>query len=423
MSKIDQKKLVPKVRFEEFKDDWKFDILSNYADVIDPHPSHRAPDAVSDGIPFIGIGDISENGVLDGKSVRLVPKEVYKEHAERYTLKTGDFAYGRVASVGKIVDLSKNIDKYYTYSPTMAIIQPNKIDSNFLRFFCASNYFASQVEAKTSGSTRESIGMQNLRLLKVCVPASPDEQIKIAECLSSLDHLITAESQKLNALIDYKKGLMQQLFPAEGEKVPKLRLEEFRNAEAWKKKEFDEILEITRLAGYEYSEYWEEDSNKEIIALRGYNIGRGKLLLNNLGYISNDLSLKLFRSRLFKGEIVYPCVGTIGNAVVIEEDNKYHIQQNIAKLTPKKDVSPYFISQFLMSDLGMKQVYRFNATSSQPNVLVGSLRKFEVYIPEFEEQQKIASCLHSLDDLIGAQAERIEALKRHKKGLMQGLFP
>jgi len=205
--------------------------------------------------------------------------------------------------------------------------------------------------------------------------------------------------------------------------VPKLRFPEFMESGEWDKKEFNDILEITRLAGYEYSEYWEEDLNKEIIALRGYNIGKGKLELNNLGYISNNLSLQLIRSRLSKGDIVYPCVGTIGNAVVIEEDDKYHIQQNIAKLTPKKGVSPYFISQFLMSGLGMSEVYRFNASSSQPNVLVGSLRKFEIHIPGFEEQQKISDCLSSLDEQISAQAEKIEALKTHKKGLMQALFP
>lgn len=272
------------------------------------------------------------------------------------------------------------------------------------------------------GAIKNVVEVSQIKEIILNIP-TPKEQQKIADCLFSLDDLIIAENQKLIALKDHKKGLMQQLFPAEGEMVPKLRFVEFKESGDWKKKEFNEILEITRLAGYEYSEYWEEDPNKEIIALRGYNIGKGKLVLINLGYISNSLSLKLIRSRLFYGDIVYPCVGTIGNAVVIEEDNKYHIQQNIAKLTPKEGTSPYFICQFLMSDLGMNEVYRFNATSSQPNVLVGSLRKFEVPIPAYEEQQKIADCLSSLDELITKQTEKIEELKYHKKGLMQGVFP
>lgn len=202
--------------------------------------------------------------------------------------------------------------------------------------------------------------------------------------------------------------------------TPLLRFSGFNKS--FEKKIFDEILDITRLAGYEYSEYWQEDENKEIIALRGYNIGKGILELQNLGFISNELSLKLKRSRLFKGDIVYPCVGTIGNAVVIEENDKYHIQQNIAKLTPNDDVSPYFIAQFLMSNWGLKEVYRFNATSSQPNVLVGSLRNFRINLPTLPEQQKIASFLTEVDNKLQALKRKKDLLEQYKKGIMQKLF-
>lgn len=210
-----QGETVPKVRFPEFEGDgeWIVDSLSNCADVIDPHPSHRAPAATNEGVPFIGIGDISENGKLDWKNVRIVGHEILYEHQERYTLKTGDFAYGRVASIGKVVDLSENVDKGYTYSPTMAIIQPYSIDSSYLKQFCNSGYFISQVNSKTTGSTRKSIGMQNLRILNVCRPKSKLEQQKIASCLSAVDELITAQQEKIEELQQHKKGLMQGLFP------------------------------------------------------------------------------------------------------------------------------------------------------------------------------------------------------------------
>ena len=128
--------------------------------------------------------------------------------------------------------------------------------------------------------------------------------------------------------------------------VPKLRFGEFK--QDYKLKIFSDFSEITRLAGYEYSKYWKEDENKEIIALRGYNIGKNKLDLQKVSYISNSLSNQLNRSRLCKGDIVYPCVGSIGNAVVIEDNARFHIQQNIAKITCDKLTSPYFIVQFLI---------------------------------------------------------------------------
>ena len=76
------------------------------------------------------------------------------------------------------------------------------------------------------------------------LPIPPrDEQQKIADCLSSLDDLITAETQKLDTLKTHKKGLMQQLFPREGEAVPRLRFPEFREAGEWATKTLAELAE------------------------------------------------------------------------------------------------------------------------------------------------------------------------------------
>ena len=109
---------LPEIRFKGFSGEWEVKPLSEVAEVIDPHPSHRAPDAVENGVPFIGIGDISDSGLVDFKNVRIVPLHIYNEHSARYTIENGDFAYGRVASVGKIIDLSNNVGNRYTYSPT-----------------------------------------------------------------------------------------------------------------------------------------------------------------------------------------------------------------------------------------------------------------------------------------------------------------
>jgi len=202
--------------------------------------------------------------------------------------------------------------------------------------------------------------------------------------------------------------------------VPELRFNEFEGQ--FKLKEFDEITDITRLAGYEYSKYWKEDEEQEIIALRGYNIGKGELNLRDLGYISNKLSLQLKRSRLSVGDIVYPCVGSIGNAVVIDENDKYHIQQNIAKITCNTSASPNYLVQFLTSNYGMREVYRFNASGAQPNVLVGSLRKYRINIPTLPEQQKIAFFLSAVDNKIQQLTKKKALLEQYKKGVMQQLF-
>lgn len=193
--------------------------------------------------------------------------------------------------------------------------------------------------------------------------------------------------------------------------------------EDWEVVSLAKITKITRLAGYEYSAYWREDIKGTIIGLRGFNIGKNRIVHRDFTFISEKLSKKLIRSKLFINDIIYPCVGTIGNSCVIEEDNKYHIQQNIAKITPALNkVFPYYLSHFLMSDFGIKEVERFNGTSSQPNVLVGSLRQYNIILPPLPEQEAIAEALSDADAWIESLEQLIAKKRLIKQGAMQGLL-
>lgn len=193
--------------------------------------------------------------------------------------------------------------------------------------------------------------------------------------------------------------------------------------EDWEINELNNISNITRLAGYEYSTVWEETLNGEIIALRGFNIGENQIIQKDFVRISNKLSMRLIRSRLFKGDIIYPCVGTIGNAVVIEENDKYHIQQNIAKITPNKKVLvSKYLAYYLMSSFGLNEIKKFNGSSSQPNILVGSLRKYSIISPPLHEQKAIAHVLSDTDNLIQALENKLVKKRAIKQGAMQQLL-
>lgn len=173
------------------------------------------------------------------------------------------------------------------------------------------------------------------------------------------------------------------------------------------------ISTISRLAGAEYTAMWKEDPNGEIIALRGFNIDANSINDKSQVRISNALSNRLKRSRLNKGDVVYPCVGSIGNAAVIREDNKYHIQQNIARICPDfQKLDPDYLSAYLMSFYGASEVARHTSSSSQPSVLVGSLRQFRVPVPPtIKIQRSIAKVLAEADNL-SSQLEKTIAKKR-----------
>ena len=191
----------------------------------------------------------------------------------------------------------------------------------------------------------------------------------------------------------------------------------------WEVKTLNEVSKITRLAGAEYSDVWETNPHGEIIALRGYNIGNNHINLRDVERITQEMSLKLSRSKLFKDDIVFPCVGSIGKAYLVKEDNRFHINQNIAKLTPDETVDPLYLTYCLLSKESENQIMKFNTSSSQPNVLVGNLRKFEFQFPlSVLEQQKIANILSTWDKAISTTERLINNSTQQKEALMQQLL-
>ena len=242
-----------------------------------------------------------------------------------------------------------------------------------------------------------SLSKANISKIEVAVPEQ-DEQQKIAACLSSLDELITAQAQKLEAIKTHKKGLMQQLFPAEGETVPKLRFPEFRDAGEWEEKYLENVAPLQR--GFDLPSDQIKPGTIPVVYSNGvqnfHNIGMAKAP----GLVTG-------RS------------GTIGKIHFIENGD-YWPHNTSLWVTSFKGNHPKFI-YFLYISIGINQ---FASGSGVPTLNRNYVHAFKVRIPPtLPEQQKIAVCLSSVDELITAQSQKVEALLTHKKGLMQQLFP
>ena len=113
------------------------------------------------GIPFVGIGDVNEVGLIVNNATRIVDVKIYEEHRSRYDLSKPSLGIGRVASLGKVIRLRNDIGKY-AISPTMAIVQFHSIvDNDYAYSYMSSCAFQDQFTSKSSGSTRQSVGIQN----------------------------------------------------------------------------------------------------------------------------------------------------------------------------------------------------------------------------------------------------------------------
>jgi len=248
---------------------------------------------------------------------------------------------------------------------------------------------------------------------KIKIPISdPKEQQKIASFLSSIDELIAAHNDKLEALKDHKKGLMQNLFPQEGDTVPKYHFPEFENDGEWVEKKLGKVFESFSGSTPKTTEKKYYGGNIPFIRSAEIDRELTELFLTEEGL--NNSSAKLAN----KGDLLVALYGANSGEVAI---SKIDGAINQAILCLRSDYSNSFTHQFLL--LKKEWIISRYIQGGQGNLSGDIIKSIELLFPNKEEQQKIASCLSAVDELITAQKEKIEQLQLHKKGLMQGLFP
>ncbi len=238
--------------------------------------------------------------------------------------------------------------------------------------------------------------------IKIPYPRLFKEQQKVADCLSSIDELIDAESRKLEALKTQKKGLMQKLFPVKGKTLPEWTFPEFLNGDRWLMDSLSQICIMQAGKFINASEISNERKNNMYPCYGGNGL-RGYTLSHNCS-----------------GN--YPLIGRqgalCGNVTFATGD--FYATEHAIVVTANKNVDKkwlYYLLDYL-------QLNQYSTRQAQPGLSVQTLEKVTaIYPQEEEEQKKIANCLSEIDTMITEQSNKVEQLKVHKKGLMQGLFP
>jgi type I restriction enzyme S subunit len=250
-------------------------------------------------------------------------------------------------------------------------------------------------------------------------PSIPEQQ-KIAECLSSVDELVAAQARKLDVLKTHKKGLMQQLFPREGETQPRLRFPEFQNAREWEEVPLGDIAEI-KLG--------------KMLDKQKHTSGHLLPYLNNLSVRWNEVNTsdlprmyfndrELARFGLRAGDVVVCEGGEPGRAAVWDgslPDLKF--QKAIHRVRFKMPFEPKILVLHLENLSGTNQFEMLFTGGGIKHLTGETFSRLKIPLIPFAEQKRIADCFTSLNDLITAETKKLEALKAHKKGLMQQLFP
>jgi type I restriction enzyme S subunit len=401
--------LVPKLRFPEFRGAWEKKTLETLGYFTGGGTPSKDNAAYWTGeIPWISSSDLNEDSVTQINIRRFITKQAVQDSATKIVPTKSILLISRVG-VGKLAvstfPLCTSQD-FTNFTPTAA-------DSLFLAYLLKSQ--KDTLLSFNQGTSIKGFTKDNIASLHLGVP-SPTEQKKIADCLSSVDDLIAAQAQKLNALKTHKKGLMQQLFPREDEAQPRLRFPEFQNAGKWEVRTIGEMFSLINGCAFK-PEDWKP-------------IGTPIIRIQNLNDPSADFNYSQApvpeRNRVDSGDLLFAWSGTLGSSfgARIWNGPAGVLNQHIFKvLMDEQQIILQFALLVLVrveEDIA-RRTHGFKA--SFVHVKKSDLIKVELLLPSVPEQQRIASCLSSLDALITAETQKLETLKNHKKGLMQQLFP
>ena len=193
----------------------------------------------------------------------------------------------------------------------------------------------------------------------------------------------------------------------------------------WEQRKLGDIADVTKLAGFEFTEHVVYSDEGNVIALRGLNIKNGQLILDDVKYIDGSNFSKLSRSKLFIDDIMFTYVGTVGEVAIIKENDRFYLAPNVSRIRVKSDDSPKFISHYMRTDnFKNKVIFPLIATSSQPALSMENIRKFTINIPTSrEEQDCLAKYFDSLDHLITLHQRKCDETKKLKKYMLQKMFP
>ena len=409
-----QERVIPKLRFPEFQTTlgWDKDILGNlFAERSKKNNLEKTVLAATQDKGVIPYELMEKSVIRDRKNLggyKLVLPEDFVISLRSFE---GGFEYSKYEGI---------------ISPAYVVLYPKvKICNYFFRIYFKQDSFIQQIQNSLNNSLRDgkSISYKQASTLSIALPQI-EEQQKIADCLSSIDELINFREQKLAALKQHKKGLMQQLFPSHNDLqaskqaskqaivYPKLRFPQFKDYKGW------DVVELMNI-GYFVKE------KIEVLNLNPEDYISTENLLSDYGgvTISNKLPTTEKVTAFQKNDILISNIRPYLKKVWVA-DKDGGASNDIIVIRAKSNINTSFLSSVIKNDDFINYMMKGAKGLKMPRGDLGLISIFPVAVPsDPKEQQAIADCLSSLDKLINEENEQIGRLKDHKKGLMQQLFP
>ena len=384
----------PKIRFKGFTKDWeqrKFSELVTIERGGSPRPIDKFITNDENGLNWVKIGDAPEQGNYITQTAEKIRPEGLSKTREVHP---GDLILSNSMSFGRPYIMA--IDGCI-HDGWLAIRDTKKnFDLKFLCTLLGTDGMLNQYKAMAAGSTVNNLNKELVGGTTVAFPMV-EEQIKIGDYFTTLDHLITLHQRKCEQTKKLKKYMLQKMFPRNGAKVPEIRFDGFTYD--WEQRKLGEIYgSIGNAFVGTATPYYAEHGH---FYLESNNVKDGQINHNAEIFINDEFYEKQKDKWLHTGDMVMVQSGHVGHAAVIPEElDNTAAHALIMFRNPKEEIEPYFLNYEYQTDKAKKQIENITTGNTIKHILASDMQEFVVDIPKYEEQKVIASYFCKLDHLI-----------------------
>ena len=378
-------------------------------------------EAMGHGFPFINLQNIFGNNVIDVNKLELA--DATEKQLLEYSLLKGDVLFVRssvkLEGVGEAALVPETLENT-TYSGFIIRFRDEYgLNNDFKKYIFGTQKVRNQIMAQATNSANKNISQGVLENLTFEVP-SFDEQAKIGEHFSNLDHLITLHQRKCEQTKKLKKYMLQKMFPQNGAKVPEIRFDGFTYD--WEQRKLNEVAEKICVGFVGTCEKFYTDESG-IPMYRTGNLNGLSLNRDDLKYVTNEFHQHNQKSQLKAGDILIARHGDSGKAVNYENSEEANCL-NIVIIRPDfKKCNYKFLTNCINSPECQKHIKSLSAGSTQAVINTSEIEKLGVVIPaNIDEQNRIARYFSTLDNLITLHQRKCDELKKMKKYMLQNMF-
>ena len=400
----------PKLRFKEFSGDWESKKLGDLLEF--KNGINASKEQYGHGKKFINVLDILSNNYITYENI-IGKVDVDNDTFEKNSVGYGDIVFQRSSETRQEVGTANvYLDKEHKATFGGFIIRGKKIgeyDPIFMNKLLKTSSARKEITSKSGGSTRYNVGQETLSDVEVILP-SIEEQEKIAYLFSLIDDKTSLQSEKVNALKEYKKGMIQKIFSME----LRFKDDDGRDYPKWRKIKLSKVLK-------ERKTYSQKNEGLEHVTLSKDGIYRkGDRYDRDFLVVTEDKKYKITKL----GDICYYpanlkfgviCRNDYGNAIF----SPIYVTFEVKPEADSEYIGAYLSRWDFINKI---RKYEEGTVYERMSVKPEDFLRFEINLPSIKEQKKIKEFFNKIDDKIKFEEEKLNRLNDYKKGLIQQMF-